>query len=431
MSLPYSDPYEKAALALMLQHPDTSGAVARATLTGEHFHNPAHKALFDAIHNEWDQGEVAVMDRAMKNNAFAKQGQELFTELTEKKVKKEKLDDVVSKLGHYRFCRKVAEMGPELMQASSSGSFEDARSLLSSLNEGLIHAESGGSRMSSVKECLQDTMSEIIDMQQGVNTITRPVGLPILDRETGGLIDTFIMIAGPTSSGKSAMAMQFLLENSLTHKRPGLIFSYEMPKSHVTRRLISLRSGVGMSKLFGIGGVNGETPKFTKPELEKIRRAIGELKEAPIFIEDDPTMCAEDVWGRSVELKSRLGDMGCICVDYIQIMPGSRMEEKNPNRERSISHIGIKLKHLSQYLNCCVLGLSQLGPDFGPRESKALEQHAGNLYKIHRGEIVDNYKRTEIPADEEHLYIWKNRTGRRFIRIPIHFDGERQKFTER
>ena len=185
-----------------------------------------------------------------------------------------------------------------------------------------------------------------------------------------------------------------------------------------------------MSKFFGIGGEHGDA-KFTRPELEKVRRAISELRDAPLFIDDDPTMSVEDVWARAVELKARLGDMGCVCVDYIQIMPPSKVEEKNPSRERHISHIGIKLKHLSQYLNCCVLGLSQLSPDSGPRESRALEQHAGNFYRVHRGEISDGYKRTEIPSDEEHLFIAKNRQGRRFIRIPIFFDGSRQKFSER
>lgn len=421
---PHSEPYEKSALALILQHPETAGAVLRSSLSPDSFYIAANRQLFDAIREHHQDGEIAILDKAMRQRAFmAAGGAEYFDKLRHTPISDKKREEVQAKLSELLCCRKLIESCPKIVEAAYSGEYQSANGVVSSmldeLSKTVRHEEQGA----SVKECLQSVIEEMGEMQNG-KSICRPVGLTQLDNYTGGVIDEFILIAGPTSSGKSALSLEYMLANCVDHQRPGVVFSYEMNRKVITKRMIARISGVSLGKLMGISPDGGPV-KFRKDELVAVRTAVEKLSECKLFIEDDVTRTVEDVWSRCSELKAVHGDMGCVVVDYLQIANPSHQTSKD-NRERQISHMGIKLKQLSQHLNCCVVGLSQLGPDFGTRESRALEQHAGTLLKVIRGE---NHQGQRI--EDEKIQIWKNRRGPRFIDIKIGFDGERQKFYER
>lgn len=422
---PHSSAYEMAALALMLQHPESSGAVLRSSLSPETFYCAHHRALFEAIRDHHQDGDVAILDKAMRSRAYqANGGPDLFDKLKSTKVSEKKSDEVRSKLSEFLACRKMIEMGPKIVESAYSGELAVANAELGSMMDVLSRTVKHESRGGHIKDCLNEVADEILEMTKG-KTICKPVGLPKLDALTGGLVNELIMIAGPTSSGKSALMKQFMLSNCRDHKRPGIIFSYELQRKVVTKRLLAFLSGISLGKLMGITP-DGSSIKFRRDELLSLKRAAEELSSYDLFIEDDVTLTIEDIWARCTEMKAVKGDLGCVAIDYAQILPSSPHTTKE-TRERQVSHIGIKSKQLNMHLNCPVLLLSQLSQDFTARESKALEQHAGNLYKVVRGEDP----RTGQVITDEHILIWKNRMGPRFEKIGVFFDGERQKFTER
>lgn len=384
-----------------------------------------NKDLFEALRDFSQSGEIASVDAALKSRSFiAAGGIKYYDYLKGTKVSEKKRDEVIAKLSHYLCCRRMIEHGPEIIEAAYTGDYEEATGKVSGMMDDLSKSIKHEHKGSHIRECLSEVIADMSEMQSSGKSICKPMGLPSLDNMTGGLITELILIAGPTSSGKSALANQYILANCLEHKRPGIIFSYEMDKKTVTKRMVANRSGVSLSKLMGVSP-DGSVIKFRKDELLAVQREVKELADTQLYIEDDVNLTVEDIWARSVEIKALQGDIGVVVVDYLQICSPSRQTAKE-NRERQISHMGIKLKQLSQHLHCPVIALSQLGPDFGTRESRALEQHAGVLLKVLRGEDRAGQRITD-----EKIEIWKSRNSARFVDVPIFFDGDRQRFSER
>ena len=148
----------------------------------------------------------------------------------------------------------------------------------------------------------------------------------------------------------------------------------------------------------------------------KISRAVGQLAEAPIWIDDNPNLTIMEIRAKARRLKSRLGDLGLIVVDYLQLMQGSSRSE---SRQVEISEISRGLKILARELECPVIALSQLSrtleqrSDKRPmlsdlRESGAIEQDADVVMFLYRDEI---YNQDSADIGTAEVIIAKHRSG--------------------
>jgi replicative DNA helicase len=128
--------------------------------------------------------------------------------------------------------------------------------------------------------------------------------------------------------------------------------------------------------------------------------------------------------------------LGLICIDYLQLMRGTR--ERGDSREQEIGTITRGLKQLAKDLNVPVIALSQLnretekqGKDHRPklsslRESGNIEQDADSVWFIYRPDMYD----TQAKAGDAELIIAKQRNGP-LDTIPMHFRGATLRFYER
>src|SRR5690606_37733552 len=102
------------------------------------------------------------------------------------------------------------------------------------------------------------------------------------------------------------------------------------------------------------------------------------------WIDDNPNTTVMEIRAKARRLKSKVGDLGLIVVDYLQLMTGRANAE---NRQVEISEMSRGLKILARELECPVMALSQLSRglemrgDKRPmladlRESGAIEQDA-------------------------------------------------------
>ena len=170
---------------------------------------------------------------------------------------------------------------------------------------------------------------------------------------------------------------------------PVLFFSLEMSHDEVTQRLLSAEASVEATKLR-----NG---KLNDNDWKKISHAIGRLSEAPLWIDDNPNMTVMEMRAKARRLKSRLGNLSLIVVDYLQLMTGRRNAE---NRQVEVSEISRGLKILARELEVPVVALSQLSrnlemrADKRPmladlRESGSLEQDADIVMFLYRDELYN------------------------------------------
>ena len=190
--------------------------------------------------------------------------------------------------------------------------------------------------------------------------------------------------------------------------RPVLFFSLEMGHHELTERVLSAEARVDSKKL--------RTGKLTEPEWGKISHAIGRVAEAPLYIDDNPHATVMEIRAKSRRLKSKLGDLGLVVIDYMQLMSGSARAE---NRQVEVSEMSRGLKILARELEIPVLALSQLNrglelrADKRPmladlRESGGLEQDADVVMFVYRDEV---YHPDSNDKGQAEVIVAKHRSG--------------------
>jgi replicative DNA helicase len=191
----------------------------------------------------------------------------------------------------------------------------------------------------------------------------------------------------------TAFALGMATHAALEVHRPVLFFSLEMSHLEITQRILSAEARVDATRMR-----NG---KLAEADWTKLSHAIGRLAEAPLYIDDNPQATVMEIRAKARRLKSRIGDLGLIVIDYLQLMTGRTNAE---NRQVEVSEISRGLKILARELEVPVIALSQLSrglelrADKRPmladlRESGSLEQDADVVMFLYRDELYN----TESP----------------------------------
>ena len=251
-----------------------------------------------------------------------------------------------------------------------------------------------------------------------------PTGYVDLDNMLGGLQKSdLVILAARPSMGKTSLALDIMRHVAVNAKVPVGIFSLEMSKDQLVDRLLSSQSDVNLWKI--------RTGHLNDDDFEKIGQAMGELSEAPIFIDDAAGSNIMEVRTKARRLHAENG-VGLIVVDYLQLMEGRSQD----NRVQEVSEISRALKLLARELNVPVLALSQLSrgvenrPDKVPqladlRESGSIEQDADVVMFIYREEMYKG-KDSKRPHIAE-IHIKKHRNGPTG-QTDLYFDADKTSF---
>src|SRR6185312_3881503 len=204
-------------------------------------------------------------------------------------------------------------------------------------------------------EMLQPTLDEIeaVGAQGGVMTGV-PTGFSDLDRLLNGLHPgQLIIVAGRPGLGKSTAAMDFARTASVRHNMSSAIFSLEMSKVEIVMRLLSAEARVPLHIL--------RSGQLSDDDWTKLARRMGEISEAPIFVDDTPSMSLMEIRAKARRLKQR-HDLKLIVVDYLQLMTSPKRTE---SRQQEVADLSRGLKLLAKEVECPVVAVSQLnrGPE--------------------------------------------------------------------
>jgi replicative DNA helicase len=236
------------------------------------------------------------------------------------------------------------------------------------------------------------------------------------DKMTSGLQDSeLIIIAARPSMGKTAWAIN-IAQNAAVHgENVVAIFSLEMSKESLLRRMLASEARVGSRKL--------QTGTMMREDRGKLNEALGRLMESKMFIDDTPGITLAEMRAKARRLKQQAGRLDLIVVDYLQLMTGSNSAGKKgfENRTQEVSSISRGLKALAKEMKIPVVALSQLSRgseqrtgDKKPllsdlRESGSIEQDADVVAFIHREEYY-NRDDDELKGKAE-IIIAKQRNG--------------------
>jgi replicative DNA helicase len=208
-----------------------------------------------------------------------------------------------------------------------------------------------------------------------------------------------------------------------------LYFSLEMSKEQLVDRLLAAEAGVDAWKLRTGEGL-------TDKDFERLSAGMGELAEAPIFIDDTSGITVSDMRTKARRLHHQ-HPLAAIMVDYLQLMSGGSRFASSANRVQEISEISRSLKVLARELNVPVVAASQLSrsvenrspqiPQLADlRESGSIEQDADVVAFLYREEYYNPETDRQNVTD---ILIKKHRNGPT-KNVEVYFDREKQRFTD-
>jgi replicative DNA helicase len=223
----------------------------------------------------------------------------------------------------------------------------------------------------------------------------------------------------------STLALDIARAAAVRNGLTTVIFSLEMGRNEITMRLLSAEARVPLHTM--------RTGQMSDDDWSRLARRMGEVAEAPLFIDDSPNMSMMEIRAKCRRLKQR-HDLRIVIVDYMQLMSSPKRVE---SRQQEVSEMSRALKLLAKELDVPVIAISQLnrGPeqrnDKRPllsdlRESGSIEQDSDVVILLHR---EDAYERESPRAGEADLIVAKHRNGPTAT-VTVAFQGHYSRFVD-
>ena len=406
-NLPYSIEAERAVLGSMLVSREALlNSVVR--LSEEDFYVPDHKLVFDTIKNVYNKSVnvdvVTVIEQFTLNNTLDQlNDKELVYDLAETVVSPSNIEEYIRIVQDKTTLRRLVQLANEISVKWEKEEINDIGEYISRVESDTLSI----TRSRNVGEF--KTSKEVIDVLKeklfanskigdGMTGVTS--GFTDLDNITHGFQkgDLIILAARP-SVGKTALALNFLMNAAIKQGITTAMFSVEMPAEQLMQRMLSATSGVNSDK---IRSLNLNDKDWTKIDV-----ATNKLSKAKIYVDDTPNIKLGDLLVKARKLKSLHDDLGLIVVDYLQIVEASQQAQRE-GAQQAVTEVSRGLKQLARELNVPVIALSQLSRDNEKRDNKrpmlsdlrgsgAIEQDADIVMFIYR----EDYFGSQIKKKED------------------------------
>jgi replicative DNA helicase len=325
-------------------------------LKSDHFYRNAHRVVFEGIQDLLSQGEP--IDTVT---------------LTEWLARRDRLDEVggpaalhdltvavptAANAAYYArivreraLLRRLIDAGTEVAKLGYEAT-EDADTVVDKAESLIYEVAQAGvtSDYAKLGDLLNESFEQIEKLaEQGSEVTGLSTGFDDLDRLTAGLQpQNLIIVAARPAMGKSSLSLGIAQFVTVKLRRPAIIFSLEMSKLEIVNRMLSSEARIDSSKL--------RTGRLEDTDWRKLGDALGALSEAPLFIDDTPSISLMEIRAKARRLKQKHG-LDLIIVDYLQLMQSHKRVD---SRQQEVAEISRGMKMLAKELEVPVIALSQL-----------------------------------------------------------------------
>jgi replicative DNA helicase len=409
---------EQCVLGAMLLSKDAIADVVEVLRPGD-FYRPAHQTVYDTVLDLYGRGEpadpVTIAAELTRDGTLAKVGGAPYLHTLIASVPTAANAAYYAEIVRERaILRRLVEAGTKVVQlgyGAAGGMGGDVDEVVDRAQQAVydVTERRTSDDYFRLEDVLQQAFDEIEAMgSRGSELYGVSTGFRELDELTNGLhAGQLIVVAGRPAMGKSTIGLDFLRAASIKHQMTSVLFSLEMGRSEITMRLLAAEAQIWLSNL--------RTGKMTDADWNRLARRMGEIAQAPLFIDDSPNMSMMEIRAKARRLKQR-HDLKLVVVDYLQLMTSPKRVE---NRQQEVAEMSRSLKLLAKELEVPVVAISQLNrgaeqrQDKRPqmsdlRESGAIEQDADMVILLHR---EDAYEKESPRAGEADLIVAKHRNG--------------------
>ena len=433
--LPHDLVAEQSALGAVFISPESIISLADV-LTPDDFYKPANKIVFKTMLSLLEKGEP--IDTTTMVSALTSQGDisniggiNYVVELVNSTPTSKNVEHYAKLVKEKATLRKViADLSDSLSSAYKGDvSIDD---IIDKTEKSLLNIsnQNAGTGFRNVADIL-DTHMQIVETRSQTDGFVTGIstGFTGLDKITTGLHeDNLIILAARPAMGKTALALNIAKHVAVKENKPTVIFSLEMGAEDLIERMVASE---GMVPAYHL-----KTGNLSTDEWRRLVHAQSNLYDAPIFVDDTAGIRISEIRSKARKLAQEMGGLGVIIIDYLQLITGSRGE----NRQQIVSEISRELKILAKDLKVPVIALSQLSraveqrQDKRPmladlRESGSIEQDADIVAFLYREAY---YQKEQADSQEANnvteLILEKNRHGSLGI-VKLYFHKEYTKFS--
>lgn len=456
---PHSIEAEQALLGALL-HNNFAFEKVGEFLRPEHFSDPAHGRIYEAISNLISRGHIAdpitLKEYFDRDNALTDVGGgHYLAQLAANLISIINTEDYGRKIYDFYLRRQLIDVGEGIVNEAHTYDLDVmATDQIELAEKKLFDLATVGKQerglqtfSSALKQAL--TSAEVA-YKRDSHVVGVTTGFKKMDECLGGFHPSdLIILAGRPSMGKTALATNLAFNaarTALEKKEGGAVafFSLEMSSEQLANRILGQETGLSSDLIR-----RGDIGKSDFPRLVEVSNHLNSL---PFFIDDTPALSVAALRTRARRLKRQEG-LGMIVIDYLQLLssPGRKSAE---NRVQELSEITRGLKALAKELHVPVLALSQLSraveqrDDKRPqladlRESGSIEQDSDVVMFIYREEYYLSRKRPtgsedkvaewerslKAVANVADVMIAKQRHGP-ISTVHLHFEGRLTKFSD-
>lgn len=424
--LPHNEEAEQSVLGAILIDKDAVGIVCQIISTKD-FYSDINGIIYDAMLSLYEERKpidiLTLTSKLKKNKNLPKTDSAYLAGLVEGVPTAANVEHYAILIKEASTKRSLIKTGTELAELGFneekevSELIDKAESSIFSISQGYT-----SKTFIPIKDALAESFDRIDELhKKGRGLRGLQTGFTDLDNLLSGMqASNLLILAARPGQGKTAMIVNIAQFLAVNEKTPVGVFSLEMSQEELVDRFLVGQSDVDAWRL--------KTGRLSESDFTKLSQAMGELADAPIFIDDTPGISMTEMRTKARRLQMEKG-IGLLVIDYLQLAdPGKRYD----NRVQEVSIISQQLKKLARELKIPVLAVSQLSravehrgerrPQLADlRESGSIEQDADVVMFIYRPEgELSNVMQTK-------LLVAKHRNGP-VGEIDLLFRGDRIKF---
>ena len=415
--MPHDTAAEQSVIGSVLMDNDVLPDVCDV-LTEEDFYDPACREIFRAIHELYREAtpvDPVTLTNKMKALGIVSEyySAELLAHVVNAVPTSVNVAQYVKIVRDKSYSRQIIKLTGEATERGYRDD-EGIEDLLNLVEGDVFRLTENYTKSShddgSMFDIMMNTLESIEKTAESGGRITGvPSGFTELDRKTTGFHPSeLILIAARPSMGKTALVLNIAEYVCIKQNIPAVMFSLEMNKVDLAKRLLSMNSHVDSQKI--------RTGQMSLDEWREVSESANLYANSNFFIDDTPGISLTQLRTKCRKLKAQHG-IKIIFIDYLQLMTG---DGRSNSRQEEIASISRGLKAIARELECPVIALSQLnrGPadrnDKRPllsdlRESGAIEQDADVVMFVHRDEYYTKDQSEKKGIAE--IIIGKQRNG--------------------
>ncbi len=381
---------EQSLLGALLIDKDSIVRVSELISPSNFYRTEQHGPIYDAVQTLFEKREpidlVTVTEELKRKGFYDKIGGSAYlTTLVNIVPTSAHIEHYAKIIKDHAVRRSLIAQATHLIEKAYDES-QEVSELLEEAEAGIfaISQEHVSRDFLPIKDALTESFDRLDELQKSSGKLRGvPTGFRDLDAKLAGMQDSNLLIlASRPGQGKTSMALNIAQYVAVTAGLPVGIFSLEMSQEELVDRLLVGQADIDAWKL--------KTGRLDEKDFDRLSLAMGELAEAPLFIDDTPGITISEMRTKARRLQIEHG-LKLLIVDYLQLVKGRNLE----NRVQEVSEISQNLKNLARELKIPVLAISQL--------SRAVEQRGTK-----RPQLADLRESGAIEQDADVvMFLWR------------------------